>query len=69
MRDLAMWLEQPEGQFYYRSNIGVIQEQMALFEENTEALGAHAWTPIPVFVDWNIGNFSVTKDLRFFSRW
>ena len=69
MRDLAMWLEQPEGQFYHRSNIGVIQEQMALFEENTEALGAHAWKPIPVFVDWNIGNFSVTKDLRFFSRW
>lgn len=24
---------------------------------------------IPVFVDWNIGNFSVTKDGRFYSRW
>ena len=24
---------------------------------------------LPVFVDWNIGNFSVTKDGRFYSRW
>lgn len=24
---------------------------------------------IPVFVDWNIGNFSVTPDGKFFSRW
>ena len=24
---------------------------------------------IPVFIDWNIGNFSVTKSLRFYSRW
>ncbi len=24
---------------------------------------------IPVFVDWNIGNFSVTHDGKFFSRW
>jgi Ser/Thr protein kinase RdoA (MazF antagonist) len=69
MDDLASWLEQPEGQFHHRGNISAIQEQMALFEHNTEALGAHAWQPIPVFIDWNIGNFSVTQDLRFFSRW
>jgi len=24
---------------------------------------------IPVFIDWNIGNFSVTSSMRFFSRW
>ena len=24
---------------------------------------------IPVFVDWNIGNFSITGDGKFFSRW
>jgi hypothetical protein len=69
MDDLASWLEQPEGQFHHRGNISAIQEQMVLFEQNTEALGAHAWQPIPVFIDWNIGNFSVTQDLRFFSRW
>jgi len=24
---------------------------------------------LPVFVDWNIGNFSITRDGRFYSRW
>jgi len=24
---------------------------------------------IPVFIDWNIGNFSITSDGKFFSRW
>lgn len=24
---------------------------------------------IPIFLDWNIGNFSVTPNFRFFSRW
>ena len=28
-----------------------------------------ALDPIPVFVDWNIGNFSTTPSLRLFSRW
>lgn len=69
MRDLDHWLDQPEGQFYNWGNIDVLREQMDLFEKNTDALGAHAWQPIPVFVDWNIGNFSVSQDLRFFSRW
>ena len=69
MRDLDHWLDQPEGQFYNWGNIDVLREQMNLFEKNTDALGAHAWQPIPVFVDWNIGNFSVSQDLRFFSRW
>lgn len=69
MRDLDHWLDQPEGQFYNWGNIDVLREQMDLFEKNTDALGAHAWQPIPVFVDWNIGNFSASQDLRFFSRW
>ncbi|MEC7379189.1 MAG: hypothetical protein VX886_03280 [Pseudomonadota bacterium] len=69
MTDLALWLKEPEGQFHHRGRIAVIQQQMDLFERNTEALGAHAWQPIPVFIDWNIGNFSVTRELQFFSRW
>ncbi len=66
MTDLALWLKEPEGQFHHRGRIAVIQQQMDLFERNTEALGAHAWQPIPVFIDWNIGNFSVTRELQFF---
>ena len=57
MTDLALWLKEPEGQFHHRGRIAVIQQRMDLFERNTEALGAHAWQPISVFIDWNIGNF------------
>jgi hypothetical protein len=28
-----------------------------------------AFEIIPVFIDWNIGNFSVTPDLDLYSRW
>ncbi|MEQ9021730.1 MAG: hypothetical protein RLN82_03110, partial [Pseudomonadales bacterium] len=31
--------------------------------------GVSEMPSIPVFVDWNIGNFSINKDYRFFSRW
>lgn len=30
---------------------------------------ADAFESIPVFIDWNIGNFSVTPALKLFSRW
>jgi len=30
---------------------------------------ADAFESIPVFIDWNIGNFSVTPNLKLFSRW
>jgi hypothetical protein len=37
--------------------------------ENCDKINASKLESIPVFVDWNIGNFSVTNDYRFFSRW
>jgi len=30
---------------------------------------ADSFEAIPVFIDWNIGNFSVTPNLKLFSRW
>ena len=30
---------------------------------------ADAFESIPVFIDWNIGNFSVTPNLKLYSRW
>jgi len=30
---------------------------------------ADAFEAIPVFIDWNIGNFSVTPNLKLYSRW
>lgn len=62
-------LKTEEGQFEHRGHIDSIRKQCDLFLENCNRLGADKMTDIPVFVDWNIGNFSVTKDYRFFSRW
>lgn len=46
-----------------------IVEQCELFLTNSDRLGANEFPSIPVFVDWNIGNFSVTSDVSFYSRW
>ena len=69
MEDLSAWLKGPDGKAKHLDNIYSIEKQMSFFEENTEALDAHSWFSIPVFLDWNIGNFSVTQDVQFFSRW
>jgi hypothetical protein len=46
-----------------------IRRQCDLFYKNEDALRMHRLDRIPVFVDWNIGNFSVSSTLRLFSRW
>ena len=67
--DLLNTLESPEGQFEYRSHIGLIQDQCGSFKENYVKLDADSLNPMPVFVDWNIGNFSMTPHFKLFSRW
>lgn len=62
-------LKTETGQFEHRGHIDDIRRQCELFYENCEKIGIDDLESIPVFVDWNIGNFSVTKDYRFFSRW
>ncbi|PSR13159.1 MAG: hypothetical protein DA408_10450 [Bacteroidetes bacterium] len=47
----------------------LIRRQCDLFLDNTHQINAHGFDKIPVFVDWNIGNFSVTATGKFFSRW
>lgn len=47
----------------------VIQRQCDIFFENTTQIKARTLQRIPVFVDWNIGNFSVTTKVKLFSRW
>lgn len=58
-----------EGQQEFGSHTGRIVEQCNLFLENSGALGYESFSKIPVFIDWNIGNFSVTEDLLLYSRW
>lgn len=46
-----------------------IREQCDLFQDGIEKLDYQSFVTIPVFVDWNIGNYSVSGDGKFFSRW
>lgn len=57
------------GRHEYRMHFGTIKKHSNLFYENFDRLGADQLDTIPVFVDWNIGNFSVTPNLKLFSRW
>lgn len=57
------------GQYEHRLHVEDIRRQCDLFFENSERLGYKRFEILPVFVDWNIGNFSVTRDIEFFSRW
>jgi hypothetical protein len=58
-----------EGQFEHRQHVDDIRRQCDIFFENCDRLGYSRFVKLPVFVDWNIGNFSVTADTGFFSRW
>jgi len=46
-----------------------IIKQCDVFQKNIQTLNFQNFETIPVFVDWNIGNFSVGAESRFFSRW
>jgi hypothetical protein len=62
-------IETDYGKFEHRMHLDEIKRQSDLFFENREKLGAPDFEKIPVFVDWNIGNFSVTSSGKLFSRW
>jgi hypothetical protein len=47
----------------------LIKHHCELFLQNAETLSFESFPMIPVFVDWNIGNFSVRDNGTFFSRW
>ena len=50
-------------------DLDLVRRQCDSFLANVETLGYGDFLQIPVFVDWNIGNFSVTPAGDFFSRW
>lgn len=62
-------IETDYGRFEHRMHLDTIKMQVALFNENYTQLNAGAFDKIPVFVDWNIGNFSVSPSFKLFSRW
>lgn len=62
-------LETEEGQYEHRMHIDQIEQQCRLFQENAVLLDEPQLEKIPVFVDWNIGNFSVNSSFKLYSRW
>lgn len=57
------------GEFEHRMHIDFLKEQCATFLKNTQKLGAINFDMMPVFVDWNIGNFSMNENFELYSRW
>jgi len=62
-------LEKPDSKIRFVGFNELIKEHCHIFLENAIHLGYNHLTKIPVFVDWNIGNFSVRDNNTLFSRW
>ncbi|MEO7768084.1 MAG: hypothetical protein ABIS01_11685 [Ferruginibacter sp.] len=62
-------LDTDEGKYEHRQQIDQIKQQSDLFLQNSLLLNEPALDKIPIFIDWNIGNFSVTSSFRLYSRW
>ncbi len=69
MLRLLWFLDTEEGQFQHRETMSEIRRQVDIFDANMNELDAYALEAVPVFVDWNIGNFSVTEEGKLYSRW
>jgi len=67
--DLLAYLKTNEGYYEY----GIVRKDLEmhceLYLDFYDRSLAENIPVIPVFVDWNIGNFSVTRSLKLFSRW
>ncbi len=62
-------LDKPDSRVLFAGFHDLIKEHCHRFLENSEKLGYNDFSTIPVFVDWNIGNFSVRDNSTLFSRW
>lgn len=62
-------LDTEVGQFEYGEYLDEIRNQCHIFLENYTRSKFEDILQIPVFVDWNIGNFSIDEDGNLFSRW
>lgn len=66
---LLQILQTDDGRYEHRMHIDQIRKQTDVFFENSNTLKADEFEKLPVFIDWNIGNFSVTSSFKLFSRW
>jgi Ser/Thr protein kinase RdoA (MazF antagonist) len=62
-------LEANEKKFGSHANAELIKKHCELFLKNRNKCNAGSFEIIPVFIDWNIGNFSVIHKNEIYSRW
>ena len=62
-------LTSDQGRFEHRGHEQIILEQCDQLINNLEEINYLEFPLIPVFIDWNLGNFSVTEDCALYSRW
>ena len=68
INEFKQYLNGVSGQLEFGGQASLLIDHCDLFLKNYHLLGGHLLPKIPVFVDWNIGNFSLEKG-RFYSRW
>lgn len=66
---IRTYLQTEEGRFEFGQHESLILNNCDTFEAQYRDLNVRKMHRIPVFVDWNIGNFSVSPSLRLYSRW
>ncbi|HEX8378885.1 MAG TPA: hypothetical protein VF602_13790 [Pedobacter sp.] len=69
IQTLMKQISKNEKQFGSRLQADYLKYHCELFLKNRLKLNAGSFESIPVFIDWNIGNFSVTKNFELYSRW
>ena len=69
INDLLEQLEANEKRFGNKEQISLIRHHCEQFLKNRNKCNAGSFEIIPVFIDWNIGNFSVVDNFQLFSRW
>ena len=69
VQELAARCDTKAGQFEFAPYTDLIKRHCNTFLHEADRLGYQDFLEIPVFVDWNIGNFSLTKKGQLFSRW
>jgi hypothetical protein len=66
---LQQLLQTDEGDFGSPMQVDFLKYHCDLFLKNRSMYNMKSFEIIPVFIDWNIGNFSVTPGLELYSRW
>jgi Ser/Thr protein kinase RdoA (MazF antagonist) len=66
---LQQQLETNEKQFGSPMQVDFLKYHCDLFLKNRSNYNMKSFEIIPVFIDWNIGNFSVVPNYELYSRW